>query len=60
MELIIAFIIAVALAVLASRPETLAECSERANVNRLADESRKRKAQGARRPCRYVRAGIQK
>ena len=60
MELIIAFIIAVILAVLASQPETLAEYSERMNVYRLADESRKRKAPGMRRACRYVKAGISK
>ena len=57
MELIIAFIIAVILAVLASRPETLAEYSERMNVNRLANESKKRKAPGMRRACRYIQAG---
>ena len=57
MELIIAFMIAVVLAVLASRPETLAEYSERVNVNRLADQSRKRKAPGLRRACRYTQTG---
>ena len=57
MELIIAFIIAVILAGLASQPETLAEYSDRMHVNRLADESRKRKAPGMRRACRYVEAG---
>lgn len=57
MELIIAFLIALILVILGARPETLAEYSERMNVNRLADRSRKRKAPTARRACRYVRAG---
>ena len=57
MELIIAFIIALILVILGVRPETLAEYSERMNVNRLAARSRKRKAPTARRACRYVRAG---
>ena len=60
MELIIAFIIGMALLVLAAEPETLAEYSDRAAVNRLADRSMKRKAPGARRGCRYVKAGISK
>ena len=34
--------------------------NERNWVNYLADQSRTRKAQGARQRCRYVRAGIQK
>ena len=39
-----------------SEPETLEEYSERQHVNRLADESKKRKAPGMRKPCRYARA----
>ena len=57
MELIIAFVIAMILLWLAAEPETLAEYSDRMHVNRLADRSRARKAQGVRRQCRYVRAG---
>ena len=57
MELIIAFIIGMVLLVLAAEPETLAEYSDRAAVNRLADRSRSRKAPGTRRACRYVKAG---
>ena len=57
MELIFGALIALILVVLAARPEMLGEDNERAWVNHLADESRKRKAQGARRPCRYVQAG---
>ena len=57
MELIIGFVIAVILVILGARPETLAEYSERVNVNRLADQSRARKAPTVRMACRYVRAG---
>lgn len=46
--------------ILLSEDESLAEMSERLHVNRLADESRKRKAQGMRPRSRYIRAGIQK
>lgn len=56
MELIIAFIIGMILLVLASEPETLAEYSDRMHVNRLADQSRARKAPGMRRRCRYSMA----
>ena len=54
MELIIAFIIGMILLVLAAEPETLAEYSDRAAVNRQADRSRARKAPGARQRCRYA------
>ena len=57
MELIISFIIALILVAMGAETETLAEYSERMNVNRLADRSRKRKAPTARRGCRYVEAG---
>lgn len=57
MELILGALIALILVVLAARPEMLGEDNERAWINYLADESRKRKAQGARRPFRYVKAG---
>ena len=57
MELIIAFIIGMILLFLAAQPETLAEYSDRVAINRLADRSRKRKAPGIRRPCRYTKAG---
>lgn len=57
MELIIGAVIALGLVVMAARAEKLGEDNERAWVNHLADESRKRKVQGARRPCRYVQAG---
>ena len=57
MELIIGFVIAVALLWLASEPEGLREMSERMAVNHLADESRRRKARGVRRQCRYVKSG---
>ena len=55
MELIFGALIALILVVLAARPEVLGEDNERVWVNHLADESRKRKAPGTRRPCRYVR-----
>lgn len=51
------FVFAVALVLLAAEPEGLMEYSERMHVNRLADESRKRKAPGMRRKCRYIQAG---
>lgn len=57
MELMIAGVLAFGLIALGARAEVLGEDNERVWVNHLADESRKRKAQGARRPCRYVRAG---
>ena len=57
MELIFGALIALILVVLAARDEVLGEDNERVWVNHLADESRKRKAPGARRPCRYVQAG---
>ena len=57
MELIIGAVIALILVVLAAHADELGEDNERVWVNHLADESRKRKAPGARRPCRYVRAG---
>ena len=57
MELIIAFIIGMILLVLAAEPETLAEYSDRAAVNRLADRSRARKTPGTRQRCRYVTDG---
>ncbi len=57
MELIFGALIALILVVLAARDEVLGENNERVWVNHLADESRKRKAPGARRPCRYVKAG---
>ena len=56
-EFMILFILCFLALIGLSEPETLAECSERANVKRLADESRKRKAPGMRRACRYVEAG---
>lgn len=56
MELIIGFILAVALCVAAAVPERLGEDNERAWINHLADRSRARG--GKRRRCRYVRAGI--
>lgn len=57
MELIIAFIIGMILLWLAAEPESLADYSDRMHINRLADQSRARKAQGARSRCRYVKAG---
>lgn len=57
MELIIAFVIGMILLILLAEDERLGEDNERVWVNHLADESRKRKAPGTRRPCRYVRAG---
>ena len=56
MELVIAFVIAMILLWLAAEPETLAQYSDRMHINHLADESRKRKAHGARRRCRYAMA----
>ena len=40
--------------------ETLRDYSERQNVNRLADRSRRSKPKGVRPRSRYIRAGIQK
>ena len=60
MELIIGFMIAMILVILGAESETLAEYSERMNVNQLADQSRKRKAPGMRKQSRHIRAGIQK
>lgn len=57
MELVIGFVIAMALVLLGSEEGWLGEDNERAWINHLADESRKRKPQGARRRCRYVQAG---
>jgi hypothetical protein len=57
MELIFGALIALILVVLAARDEVLGEDNERVWVNHLADESRKRKAPGVRRPCRYAQAG---
>jgi len=57
MELIFGSLIALILVVLAAHAEKLGEDNERAWINYLADESRKRKVQGTRRPCRYVQAG---
>ena len=37
---------------------TLADYSERAHVNRLADQSKKRSAPGMRPRCRYIQAGV--
>lgn len=57
MELIFGALIALILVVLAARDEELGEDNERVWVNHLADESRKRKAPGLRRACRYIQAG---
>ena len=57
MELIIAALIVFGLIALGARAEEVGEDNERVWVNHLADESRKRKAPGTRRPCRYVQAG---
>lgn len=46
--------------ILLADEERLEEISERRNVNRLADSSRKRKAQGMRPRSRYIQAGSQK
>jgi len=57
MELIIAALIVFGLIALGARAEEVGEDNERVWVKHLADESRKRKAPGTRRPCRYVQAG---
>lgn len=57
MELIVGALIALILVLIASRAEKLGGDNERAWINYLADESRKRKVQGTRSPCRYVQAG---
>ena len=59
MELIFGAVIALILVVLAARDEELGEDSERAWVNRLADESRRRARRGKmpRQRQRYTRAG---
>ena len=57
MEIVIGFVIAMALVLLGSEEGWLGEDNERAWINHLADESRKRKPQGARRRCRYAQTG---
>ncbi len=59
MELMIGFVIALALAMLAAEDGWLGQDSERAWVNRLADESRRRARRGKmpRQRQRYTRAG---
>lgn len=54
------FLLGFVVLILLSEDESLAEMSERLHVNRLADQSKKRKPQGMRPRCRYIRAGIQK
>lgn len=56
MELIIAFVIGMILLILPTEDERLGADNERVWVNHLADQSRARKAQGARRQCRYAMA----
>lgn len=57
MELIVGFVIAMVLLLLGSEEGWLGEDNQRAWINHLADESRKRKPQGTRRRCRYARTG---
>lgn len=45
---------------LLAESETLRDYSERQNVNKLADKSRRSKPQTVRPRSRYIRAGIQK
>lgn len=54
------FIAVICAVLLLSESETLRDYSERQNVNRLADQSRRRKPQGVRPRCKYIRAGLQK
>lgn len=56
-ELVIGFAIAMILVLALSEDERLGQDNERVWINHLADQSRKRKAPGSRRPCRYVEAG---
>ena len=57
MELIIGFVIAMILPMALAEQETLKEYSDRMAVNRLADQSRNRKAPSMRPRCRYIQAG---
>lgn len=54
------FLLACVALILLADEERLEEISERRAVNALADQSRKRKAPGMRRACRYIKAGLQK
>lgn len=58
MELIIGFVIAMILLMLAAENETLADMAERRWINYLADQSRKNKPAGARKRSKYIKAGI--
>lgn len=57
MELIIGFLIAIAMVALLSEDESLEEAADRRYIRQLADQSRARKAPGTRRRCRYMQAG---
>lgn len=57
MELIIGFVIAIILALLAAESETLADAAERRHINYMADRSRRRPPQAVRSRCRYIQAG---
>ena len=54
------FVLGCVALILLADEERLEEMSERRAVNRMADNSRRRKAQGMRPRCRYIRAGVQK
>lgn len=59
MALLIGFVIALLLALLAAEDGWLGQDSERAWVNHLADQSRKKKPSTTRRTGKYSKAGIQ-
>ena len=56
----ILFVFISSLACWLAESETLQDYSERQNVNKLADRSRRSKPQSVRPRSRYSRAGIQK
>ena len=54
------FLVVICVTLWLSESETLRDYGERQNVNKLADNSRRRKPQGMRPRSKYIRAGIQK
>lgn len=54
------FVVAILIMWALAESETLRDFSERQNVNKLADKSRRAKPQSVRPRSRYIRAGIQK
>ena len=57
---VLLFLVVICVTLWLSESETLRDYSERQNVNKLADNSHRRKPQGMRPRSKYIRAGIQK